>query len=121
MLFEVSVAVQATVVTPLMNVEPEAGEQAIGVGPSGQLSMAVGANVTTVVQTFESVLFVIGVGQVIAGGCVSFTVTVNMQVALGATPFAAVQLTVVVPFINVLPDAGVHVIVGAGLPVVVTE
>ena len=37
-------------------------------------------------------------GQVIDGGCVSFTVTVKLQVALGWVPLAAVQLTVVLPF-----------------------
>src|SRR5947207_12196168 len=58
-------------------------------------------------------------GQVIIGAWVSLTVTINMQPALGATPFEAVQLTVVVPFRNVLPDAGVQVTVGVGLPVAV--
>jgi len=37
-------------------------------------------------------------GHVIDGGCISFTVTVKLQVASGWTPFAAVQLTVVLPF-----------------------
>jgi hypothetical protein len=54
-LFEVSVAVQLTVVTPFWKVAPEAGVQTIGVGPSGQLSVAVGVKLTTAVQTFGSV------------------------------------------------------------------
>ena len=56
-------------------------------------------------------------GQVIVGGCVSFTVTVNEQVG----PAEAVHVTVVVPFGKKEPDAGMHVtvpqeplVVGAG-------
>jgi len=56
-------------------------------------------------------------GQVIVGGCVSFTVTVKVQEG----PAAAVQVTVVVPFGKKEPEAGeqvtvpqVPVVVGAG-------
>jgi hypothetical protein len=66
-LVEVSVAVQETVVTPFWKVAPEAGLQIIGVGPSGQLSVAVGVKVTTAEQAFGSVLLVIGEGHVIDG------------------------------------------------------
>jgi len=59
-------------------------------------------------------------GQVIDGGCVSFTVTVKLQVASGGMPLAAVQLTVVLPFGNTLPDGGTQVTVGVGRPVAVT-
>jgi hypothetical protein len=47
-------------------------------------------------------------GQLIVGGCVSFTVTVKLQ--LLELPEASVteQLTVVVPFGKLDPDAGVH-------------
>ena len=48
------------------------------------------------------------VGQVIVGGVASLTVTVNVQ--LGVPPELA-QVTVVVPLLNVEPDAGVQVIV----------
>ena len=54
-LLEVSVAVQLTVVTPFWKVDPEAGVQTIGAGPSGQLSVAVGVKLTTAVQVFGSV------------------------------------------------------------------
>ena len=54
-------------------------------------------------------------GQVIVGGCVSFTVTVNVQ--LGPSP-AAVHVTVVVPTGKVEPEAGEQVIVPQS-PVVV--
>jgi len=46
-------------------------------------------------------------GQVITGACVSFTVTVKLQLG----PVVVVQFTVVVPFGNVDPAAGVQVIV----------
>src|SRR5262245_8158720 len=62
-------------------------------------------------------------GHVIAGGCVSLTVTVNEQLATPAT-FEAVHVTVVVPtgkefgdVITVEPTR--QVTLGAGLPVAV--
>ena len=48
-------------------------------------------------------------GQVMVGGCVSLTVTVNVQVE-PANPLT-VQVTVVLPFAKNDPDAGVHVAV----------
>jgi hypothetical protein len=45
---------------------------------------------------------------------------VKLQLASGGTPLLAVQLTVVVPTGNTLPDAGEQVTVGAGAPVAVT-
>ena len=45
-------------------------------------------------------------GQVIVGGCVSLTVTVNEQLPLLPAASATVQVTVVVPFAKVEPDAG---------------
>src|SRR5947207_9802023 len=98
-LFEASVAVHVTVVTPFGKVEPDVGEQVTeqpcapwGVLPGlalpapsqgGQLSVTVGsANVTTVVQAFGSALRVIGEGQVTVGGVVSPTVTVMADEAL---------------------------------------
>jgi hypothetical protein len=59
-------------------------------------------------------------GQVIIGGSLSLTVTVKLQVASGATLLEAVQLTVVLPLGNTLPDGGVQVTVGDGRPVVIT-
>ena len=66
-------------------------------------------------------------GQVIVGACVSFTITLKLHVALGGTPLAAVQVTVVVPTLNVAGDVTtafvsdlMHVTVGAGMPVAVT-
>jgi len=45
-------------------------------------------------------------GHVIAGGCVSLTVTVNWQLAVWLEVSVAVQVTVVVPFGKTVPDAG---------------
>ncbi|MEK6406205.1 MAG: hypothetical protein AABN34_04500 [Acidobacteriota bacterium] len=111
-LLDASLTEQLTVVVPFGNVEPEAGLQA-GVSTPGQLSVAVAFEyVTTAVHRFGSVLRTTLAGQLIAGGCVSFTVTVNEQLAelLDASP--TVQLTVVVPFWNVEPEAGLQ----AGVP-----
>ena len=51
-------------------------------------------------------------GHVITGGCVSFTVTVNEQVAVLPAPSVAVAVTVVVPFGKVEPEAGEDTTVG---------
>jgi hypothetical protein len=51
-------------------------------------------------------------GQVIAGGCVSFTVTVKEHVAVLPAPSVAVQVTVVRPTGNVEPDTGEQTTVG---------
>jgi len=67
-LFEASVAVQETVVTPFAKADPEAGEHTNGLEPSGQLSVTVGAKFTMAVQRFGSVPCEIGAGQVIDGG-----------------------------------------------------
>jgi len=53
-------------------------------------------------------------GHVIVGGCVSFTVMVNVQVAVLPDESATVQVTVVVPFGKKEPEAGEHI--GAPTP-----
>ena len=114
-LFDESVAVQVTVVVPLLKVDPDAGEQAT-VGAGVQLSVAVaGVKVTTAVHTFGSVLVVMFAGQEpIVGACVSFTVTVKLHVAVLFDESVAVQVTVVTPFWKVDPAAGAHIAVGLG-------
>jgi len=49
-------------------------------------------------------------GQVIDGACVSFTVTVKLQVVVlgGVAASLTVHVTVVTPLLNVVPEAGVH-------------
>jgi hypothetical protein len=49
---------------------------------------------------------VILAGQVIVGGCVSFTVTVNVQAETLPAASVAVEVTVVVPIGKKLPEAG---------------
>ena len=68
----------------------------------GQLSEAVGAKLTVAPQSPGVLLTVIFAGQVIVGGCTSFTLTVNVQ--LGPAKVEAV--TVVVPTGKKDPEAG---------------
>lgn len=106
-LLTASITEQVTVVVPCGKAEPEGGLQS-GVPTPGQLSLTVGRlNVTTAVQRFGSVACVIFAGQVIEGGCVSCTVTVNVQVG----PSELVQVTVVAPTGKNEPEAGLQVIV----------
>ena len=53
-------------------------------------------------------------GQTMVGGSVSFTVTVNEQVAVLPELSVAVQTTGVVPFGKVDPDGGLQVTVTPG-------
>ena len=116
MLLDASVAVHVTVVVPTGKQDPDGGLQTT-VTP-GQLSLAVVVKATTTHGSVAvAVLAVLFGGQVIVGGCVSLTVTVNVQLG----PAEDVQVTVVVPLGKNEPDAGVHVtvpqepvVVGAG-------
>lgn len=78
---------------------------------TAQLSAAVGlfgANVA--VHTPASVVIVTLAGQVTVGACVSFTVTVKVQLAVLPAKSVAVEVTVVVPTANTLPLAGTDTI-----------
>ena len=76
---EASVAVQVTVVVPAGKQLPEGGLQTTTT--PGQLSLAVVVKLTTTQGSVTlTVTAVTLAGQVIEGGCVSFTVTVNVQV-----------------------------------------
>jgi hypothetical protein len=105
--FTASVAVQDTVVVPLGKLEPDGGVQT-KLSP-GQLSVTVGAKVTTVAHWPGAVDIVMLAGQVIVGGCVSLMVTVKVQ-GVAALPLASLtlQVTVVVPFGKAVPAAGVQ-------------
>jgi hypothetical protein len=60
-------------------------------------------------------------GQAIEGACVSFTVTVNVQLALFPDVSVATAVTVVVPFGNAVPEGGLTASVTPGqLSVAVT-
>src|SRR5437870_5386313 len=88
---EPSVAVQVTEFVPLGKVEPEDGTQLIPIG-SGQLSVAVGVNTTTAEHRPGSVFWVISDGQVIFGGSLSTTVTLNEQELVLPVLSVAVQV-----------------------------
>jgi hypothetical protein len=88
----------------MLNVLPEAGT--LTTVTPGQLSVATTVQVTTAVHDPIGVVAVILAGQVILGACVSFTVTVNVQVAVLPDASVAVDVTVVVPLGKKLPDAG---------------
>ena len=107
---EVSVAVQVTVVMPNGKQEPDAGLQAT-VTP-GQLSLAVGAGKVALTQLTPGLTAtaVTLPGHVITGACVSFTVTVNVQLGLAVVE----QVTVVVPNGNVEPERGAQLTVNPG-------
>ena len=65
-------------------------------------------------------LVVMFAGQApIVGGSLSLTVTVKVHVESGGLPFDAVHVTVVVPFGNAEPEAGLQVTVGTGQPLAV--
>lgn len=106
---DASVAVHVTVVVPTGNGVPEGGTHAT-VTP-GQLSVATGsAKVPTAavaIGQLAGATAVTLVGQVMVGGCVSLTVTVNEQVRGGGP--VVVQVTVVVPTGKNEPDAGEQV------------
>ena len=90
-----SVATQFTIVTPFGKVVPDGGVHST-IAP-GQLSPTMTRNVTLEALHWPgSVNRTMLVGQLMTGGSVSMTVTVNTQTALPAT-FEAVQTTVFVP------------------------
>jgi hypothetical protein len=102
MLFEASVALQLTVVTPTGKTEPEGGVQT-AVTP-GQLSETAGAGKLTTAE-LPVVATVWFAGQVIAGACVSVIVTVKLTDG----PWSALQVTVVVPTGKKDPEGGEQV------------
>src|SRR5947208_6182451 len=103
----VSVAVQVTVVAPLLNVEPLIGSQTTEA--TAQFSFAFGAvQLTAAVHRLASVSWVMLAGQVMDGFSVSLTVTSNWQVLLLPAASLAVQVTWVVPFGNAEPVAGLQ-------------
>jgi hypothetical protein len=109
-LFDASVAVHVTVVAPIGNSDPVTGEHTTVV--PGQLSDVVGsANFTVAPHTFASFGTVTFAGHVITGACVSCTVTVNEHAAIWPPGSVAEQVTVVVPTMNVEPEAGEQVTV----------
>jgi len=108
-----SVATQLTLVTPLLKEEPE--ETVPVVAPDAvqanvtpvQLSAAVTVNAVVAEQAPGSVDFVMLEGQEEkVGFSLSFTVTVNLHSDELPCPSLAVQVTVLVPFGKLDPEAG---------------
>jgi hypothetical protein len=108
-----SVAVQVTLLVPLLNVEPEGGTQLVVA--TEQLSVALALYVTLLrAQRPTSVFSVRLVGQVTVGGSVSLMVTVNEQVFVLLPASTAVHVTRLVPTLKVEPEAGEQFVVTPG-------
>src|ERR1700752_3801954 len=105
-----SVAVEWTVVVPNAKTEPDGG--LLTTTGTGQLSVAVTVNVTVAEQAPRLALTVMLAGQTMAGGCVSLTVTLKLQVG----PAILVQVTIVVPTGKKDPEAGTQVTVPQPAP-----
>jgi hypothetical protein len=106
----VSTALQVTVVTPLANVAPLAGEQVVvNVLPHGLLEVTV--HFTTCEQEVDDVFVVILPGQVIFGGGAT-SETVKPQVFVLPQSSTAVHVTLVLPVTNPVPGNGTHVTFG---------
>jgi hypothetical protein len=100
-----SLTVLVTIVVPRGKAKPLAGT--LEMFGAGQLSVAVTAKVTLLVQTPGAALTVRFAGHVIAGGCASFTVTVKVHWLLLPLLSRAVLVTVVTPTGKANPLAGV--------------
>jgi len=102
-------AVHVTVVTPLLNVLPEAGTH---VTVPQEPDTVGAAYVTTAVHRFGAVFVVMFAGHVKEHS--GFTVTVNVQAFVFIDESVAVQVTVVVPTTKLEPEGGAQLAVGAG-------
>jgi hypothetical protein len=106
-LLDVSVAVQTTRFVPTGNVEPLGGTHTMLFEP--QLSVPVTMKVTLLFEhSPASALATILLGQVIPGACVSKIVIVNEHAFVLPEESETEQFTVVAPFGNVAPEAGLH-------------
>ena len=101
-----SVAVQVTILVPSGKTLPDGGEQAT-VGVASRLSVAVGVLKFSTVPVGLHVQTKRLLGQVMTGGVVSrVTRTRNVQAVWFVQLSVAVQVTVVLPNGNTLPDTG---------------
>ena len=98
-----SVATLVTVVVPTGKVLPDAG---VDTTVAEQLSVAITLKLTTAPQILEAEKTLVSAGQIITGGVVSITVTVNEQVDVLFELSVAVNVTKVVPTGNEDPDEG---------------
>jgi hypothetical protein len=104
-----SMAVQDTVLVPTSKVEPLTGEHTTVTFVS-QLSVAVAVKVTLLLEHWPvSALPMMSGGTLIAGACVSFTITRNVHPFVLPELSVATPTTVFVPFGKVEPEGGVNV------------
>ena len=103
-------AVQVTVVTPLLNVLPDAGAH---VTVPQEPETVGGEYVTTAVHTFAAVFVTMFAGHVSEHS--GFTITRNVHAFVFIDESVAVHVTVVVPTAKLDPDAGTQFTVGAGV------
>jgi hypothetical protein len=109
--------VQVTTVDPTGNTDPEAGEQLT----VPQSPLVVGAEyVTAAAHWFGEAVCVTSEGQVTTQLPSPTTVTVKLQEAEFCAESVVVQVTVVMPLLNLVPDGGSQMVV-TQLPVVVGE
>ena len=102
----VSVAEQATVVVVIPKVDPDAGEHVTPAGPD-TASLAVGlVNVTTAPEPDVASVVTLPGTPLITGPIVSTTLTVNDADESLPCESLALQVTVVLPSPNTVPDAG---------------
>jgi hypothetical protein len=99
---DASVTVCVTVVVPMGKVEPLAKPAILVVVAPGQLSVPTGAAYVTTAPAALVALTEIFAGQLITGTCVSFTVTVKLQVLVPQV-LVAVIVTVVIPLLKEAP------------------
>ena len=79
------------------------------------MSVADTAPYVTTAEHIPGVLFAVTfAGHVIAGACVSLTVTLKLHVPVFDAASVAVHVTSVVPIGNVDPDVGMHAIEAPG-------
>jgi len=104
----VSVAEQVTVVVVIPKVDPDAGEHVTPAGPD-TASLAVGlVNVTTAPEPDVASVVTLPGTPLITGPIVSTTLTVNDADESLPCESLALQVTVVLPRPNPVPDAGVQ-------------
>jgi hypothetical protein len=105
-----SMALQATDVTPLANVEPLVGVHVVVTDPP-QALVPVTVHLTTCEQEVDVVLVVMLPGQVIigSGAC---SVTVKLQELVLPQSSIAVQVTFVLPAMKPTPGSGTQVTLG---------
>src|SRR5437899_696269 len=104
-----SVTVQTTGLVPVPNVR--SASASLTTLATSQLSLvASGVPITTLLTVHRprSVLVKTSAGQAIMGGSVSMVVTVNVQFVLWPQLSVAMQLTMLIPTPNVLPEGGLQ-------------